>query len=653
MTQTMPEAVPATTLTNPETDGWWSRRPWLHMFLGGLGLWVATVVVTFATSNANLVPTVILLGSFLVPVAFVTYAFGHADQVVTAQRIFTAFVYGGVLGVLGASVLEAAFLRQPSGPAYVGVGLIEEAAKLAALWLVARRLPRYTMRDGIVLGAAVGFGFAAFESAGYAFNALFTAGGPSLLNLVETEVLRGILTPVGHGLWTAILGGTLFGVAARRGRLRLSRAVVGSYVLVALLHGLWDASRGIAVWLTLLLTATPVQWALIELGHAPEVTAAQVHLFTILSWGLLVLDALLGVVILRGRWRRATDRDRPHPRAPLPLVTVALVVAALVLAGCSTSPASSTSSSVATPAVAVAPSALALQQQFVKVVKQVGPSVVLIQTSQGLGSGIVLDANGNVVTNNHVVQGAGGFQVTLADGKQYPARLVGSFAADDLAVLHIDAGGLHPAGFADSSQLQVGDVTLAIGNPLGLQSSVTEGIVSALGRTVNEENGVALPNVIQTSAPINPGNSGGALVDLQGRVIGIPTLAATDPQLGGGAAAGIGFAIPSNTVRDVAAQLISQGKVTNSHRAWLGVEVAATTSGGLLITKVEPGGPAAKAGIEAGELVTNVNGTATPDPGTLADVLAGLRPGQTVTVAAARPGGTERTVRVTLGQFPG
>jgi S1-C subfamily serine protease/RsiW-degrading membrane proteinase PrsW (M82 family) len=656
MTQTMPEAVPDTTKTRPETGGWWSRRPWLHMFLGGLGLWVATVLVTFATSNVNLVPTVILLGSFLVPVAFVTYAFGHADQVVTAQRIFTAFVYGGVLGVLGASVLEAAFLRQPSGPAYVGVGLIEEAAKLAALWLVARRLPRYTMRDGIVLGATVGFGFAAFESAGYAFNALFTAGGPSLLNLVETEVLRGILTPVGHGLWTAILGGTLFGVAARRGRLRPSRAVLGSYVLVALLHGLWDASRGIAVWLTLLLTATPVQWALIELGRAPDVTPRQLHLFTILSWGLLALDALLGVVILRGRWRRATTRNQPHTPAPLPLVTAAVLVAALVLAGCSTSSASSagtTSSSATTPAVAVAPSALALQQQFVKVVKQVGPSVVLIQTSQGLGSGIVFDANGNVVTNNHVVQGASGFQVTLADGKQYPARLVGSFATDDLAVLHIDARGLHPAGFADSSQLEVGDVALAIGNPLGLQSSVTEGIVSALGRTVNEENGVALPNVIQTSAPINPGNSGGALVDLKGRVIGIPTLAATDPQLGGGAAGGIGFAIPSNTVRDVAAQLIGQGKVTNSHRAWLGVEVAATTSGGLLVTEVQPGGPAAKAGIRAGELVTKLDGTATPDPAVLADVLAGLRPGQTVTVTAARPGGAGRTVRVTLGQFPG
>jgi PrsW family intramembrane metalloprotease len=120
-------------------------------------------------------------GQLLIPVAFVTYAFGHADQVVTAQRIFTAFVYGGVLGVLGASVLEAAFLRQPSVPTYLGVGLIEEAVKLAVLWLLALRLPRYTMRGGIVLGAAVGFGFAAFESAGYAFNALFTASGPSLM----------------------------------------------------------------------------------------------------------------------------------------------------------------------------------------------------------------------------------------------------------------------------------------------------------------------------------------------------------------------------------------------------------------------------------------------------------------------------------------
>jgi RsiW-degrading membrane proteinase PrsW (M82 family) len=204
-------------------------RQWLRVLVGGLLLWVATVVVTFATANTNLVPTIILLGSFLVPVTFVVYAFQHyADQVVTAQRIFTAFVYGGALGVLGASVLEAAFLRQPSGLTYVGVGLIEEAVKLAALWLLALRLPRYSMRDGMVLGATVGLGFAALESAGYAFNALFTQdGGLSLVNLVETEVLRGLLTPVGHGLWTAILGGVLFRTAARTGRPRLTGALVG------------------------------------------------------------------------------------------------------------------------------------------------------------------------------------------------------------------------------------------------------------------------------------------------------------------------------------------------------------------------------------------------------------------------------------------
>ena len=230
-----------------------------------------------------------------------------------------------------------------------------------------------------------------------------------------------------------------------------------------------------------------------------------------------------------------------------------------------------------------------------------------------------------------------GFQVTLADGKQYPARLVGGFPADDLAVLHVNATGLHPASFADSADLAVGDVTLAIGNPLGLQSSVTEGIVSALGRTVNEDNGVALPNVIQTSAAINPGNSGGALVDLQGQVVGIPTLAAADPQLGG-SAAGIGFAIPSNTVQDIADQLIGSGQVTNSHRAYLGVEVAATTSNGVLVTEVRQGGPAGKAGIATGELVTAVDGTATPDPASLADVLAGLHPGQAVRVAVMATG---------------
>jgi protease PrsW len=328
MTQLVTDTIPPTTTAATITTGARFRRPrrlpgWARLFAGGLLLWAATVAVTFATRNPNLVPTIILLGSFLVPVAFVTYAFGRADQVLTAQRIFTAFIYGGVLGVLGASLLEAALLRQPSVPTFLEVGLIEEAVKLAALWLLAWRLPRYTMRDGIVLGAAVGFGFAAFESAGYAFNALFTSSGLSLLNLVETEVLRGILAPVGHGLWTAILGGVLFAAAARGGRLRPTVALLGWYALVALLHGLWDASNSLAVWLTLLLTGTPVQWLLIRLGHAPAVTPAQVHLFTAITWTVQGLVALVGLLVLRGRWRKATAADRVATSPARPLLTTA------------------------------------------------------------------------------------------------------------------------------------------------------------------------------------------------------------------------------------------------------------------------------------------------------------------------------------------
>jgi RsiW-degrading membrane proteinase PrsW (M82 family) len=316
MTQAATGATLTTASTGTTSRRWRTRPSWLRIFVIGLALWVATVLVTFATRNANLIPSIILIGSFLSPVTFVTYAFGRADQVVTAQRIFTAFVYGGLLGVLGASVLEAAVLRQPSGLGYVGVGLIEEAVKLAGLWLLARRLPRYTMRDGIVLGAAVGFGFAAFESAGYAFNALFTSTGPSLLNLVETEVLRGILTPLGHGVWTAVLGGALFAAAARHGRPRLTGPVLGWYVVVVMLHALWDASQGIAQWLTLIFTGAPWQLLLLELGGAPRVTQAQVHLFTALSWTLLVLDGIVGLLVLRRRWRRATATAQPGSPTP-------------------------------------------------------------------------------------------------------------------------------------------------------------------------------------------------------------------------------------------------------------------------------------------------------------------------------------------------
>ena len=185
------------------------------MFLTGLGLWLAAVVTTFVTGNPNLVPTVVLLGSFLVPVTFVVWAWQRREAgELNASLLFSTFVAGGVLGVVAASVLEAYLLR-PSWWLFLGVGAIEELVKLVALAFLTRRLQHKSLRDGMILGASVGFGFAAFESAGYAFTALFTTDGLSLSQLVGTELLRGVLAPVGHGLWTAILGGVLFRASSR------------------------------------------------------------------------------------------------------------------------------------------------------------------------------------------------------------------------------------------------------------------------------------------------------------------------------------------------------------------------------------------------------------------------------------------------------
>ncbi|MEA2248817.1 MAG: hypothetical protein QOH46_3346 [Solirubrobacteraceae bacterium] len=296
-------------------------------------------------------------------------------------------------------------------------------------------------------------------------------------------------------------------------------------------------------------------------------------------------------------------------------------------------------------------SALALQEQFQRVVQRVSPAVVQIESGSGLGSGVVYDDKGNVVTNAHVVGNARTFKVTLGAGETHDASLVGSFRAGDLAVVKLSGATPPPAAFADSSKVRVGEFALAIGNPLGLRSSVTDGIVSSLGRTVSEGQGVTITSAIQTSAPINPGNSGGALVDIQGRVIGIPTLAALDPQLGGAQAPGIGFAIPSNTVRDIADQLISKGRVERSGRAFLGIGVATVTAGGVLVASVESGGPADKAGIEQGDIIVSVDGQPTPSTDALSTVLAALKPGRRVPVVIVRDG-QRMTVTVTLGELP-
>ena len=332
-------------------------------------------------------------------------------------------------------------------------------------------------------------------------------------------------------------------------------------------------------------------------------------------------------------------------RRAAPWLTAAAITAIVV---------ASVSFGARTKQVAVPADALAVQRSFVQVVQTVSPSVVQIQNNEGLGSGVVLDKAGHIVTNAHVVGDAKSFVVTTSRGKQLKATLVATFVPDDIAVIKVTSGGnsLRPAIFADSSKLKRGDLAFAIGNPLGLRSSVTQGIVSAFRAAVPEGNGAVLPRVIQTSAPINPGNSGGALADIFGRVIGVPTLGVSDPQLGG-AAAGIGFALPSNLVKDIAGQMVKNGKVVNSHRAYLGIQAGDTNGEGVLVGPVTPNGPAAKAGIKEGDLIVAVNGKPTPTAEVLTTILATLKPGQKVKVTVRHQNGDRETLDVTLGEYPG
>ncbi|MEV6012164.1 trypsin-like peptidase domain-containing protein [Streptomyces sp. NPDC051976] len=358
---------------------------------------------------------------------------------------------------------------------------------------------------------------------------------------------------------------------------------------------------------------------------------------------------------------------QPRLRAPVALTAAALGVTALLAAGCSSAGTPSGTSSVAAPMASAAGSgANDLQTEYQNTVKNVLPSVVQITTDKDLGSGVVYDDRGDVVTNAHVVDGAKNFHVSLATGgKTMTAQLVASYPAGDLAVIRLTSppSGLKPASFADSSKVSVGQIVLAMGNPLGLSSSVTEGIVSGTGRTVTEGasdssgggSGATITDMVQTSAAINPGNSGGALVDLADQVIGIPTLAATDPQFGSGAAPGIGFAIPSSTVKRIADQIISKGKVTDSGRAALGVTVRGVLDSdlqpaGAAIVSVNKGGAAEKAGLRAGDVITKVGSAQITTVQSLTEALAAYKPGQKVQVTYTRDGRTE-TAEVTLGSL--
>jgi S1-C subfamily serine protease len=342
---------------------------------------------------------------------------------------------------------------------------------------------------------------------------------------------------------------------------------------------------------------------------------------------------------------------------------------AVVLAGGAAACATTAGAPAVTPAPAAAgagegtrPASGAGVASYAAAVRAVLPSVVLVRTADGLGSGVVLDRAGNIVTNAHVAGRGTALEVQRAgDPAPRRAHLVGSYPGGDLAVIRAqDPAGLTPARFGDSGKARAGDVVLAVGNPLGLSGSVTEGIISATGRAVIEPTtasttAAALPDAIQTSAPINPGNSGGALVTTSGEVIGIPTLAAVSPQ-GGGQAQGIGFAIPSNLARDIARQIISSGHVTNTHRAALGARVA-TASGpdgapqGAAVIAVVAGGPAERAGLRAGDIIRKFGQAPTPDAGTLLQALAAADPGQRAEVTIIRAG-QAHTVPVTLGTLP-
>jgi protease PrsW len=268
---------------------------WRRCLGGGLALWALTAVVTYTTKDITLLPTLILLGSFLVPVVFVLWAYERHGRDLGVSAILGCFLTGGTLGVLGTSAVES-YLVRPSWGMFVCVGLLEEAVKLGALVFVLRRLPGIRgMRAGLALGAAVGFGFAALESAGYAFDAAVSTEGVDLRALIETEILRGVVAPFGHGLWTAIAGGVLLSFRRPNGRFRVTAPVVAAYVGVALLHALWDSTHGIAIWLVAHLVGTGMEPQLFAEGYIPRPSAAQEHLFSVFSVGLLVLVSLCGV----------------------------------------------------------------------------------------------------------------------------------------------------------------------------------------------------------------------------------------------------------------------------------------------------------------------------------------------------------------------
>jgi putative serine protease PepD len=365
------------------------------------------------------------------------------------------------------------------------------------------------------------------------------------------------------------------------------------------------------------------------------------------------------------------DTEQQNPKQPRRLgrklapLAVAAVVGAGAGAGVYAATDNGGGSKAAAPVVAAQPAASrASSLSITDVYKKASPGVVDITVSgsssssndldpfgqgrqtQAEGSGFVIDTKGDIVTNEHVVDGASSITVNFPDGTHATAKLVGSDASSDLAVIKVDvaAGKLHPLTLANSSDVEVGQGVVAIGSPFGLEGTATSGIVSALNRSIDAPNNFTIGGAIQTDAAINHGNSGGPLLNSDGEVIGVNAQIKSDS----GDNAGVGFAIPSNTVKSVSQQLIAGGTVEH---AFLGVRVGDAPNGGAQLTNVQAGTPAAKAGLKAGDVVVAVDGNDVNDAADLTAAISGHKPGDKVTLEV-KSGSSTKDVDVTLGTRP-
>jgi serine protease Do len=282
------------------------------------------------------------------------------------------------------------------------------------------------------------------------------------------------------------------------------------------------------------------------------------------------------------------------------------------------------------------------------------PSQPRTERQEGLGSGVIVSPDGYILTNHHVVEGSQEITVETTDNRVFKAKLVGTDEASDLAVLKVDASSLPVLTLGDSDRAQVGDVVLAVGNPLGIGQTVTSGIISAKGRTTGLGDG-SFEDFIQTDAAINRGNSGGALVNTSGELIGINSQILSPS----GGSIGIGFAIPTNMARDVMGQLIKQGRV---HRGMIGVGIQSVTADlaqslgltqvrGALVNEVQPASPAASAGVRRGDVIVAFNGATVADSNALRNSIARTQPGTPVTFTVVRDG-RELQLSATLAELP-